>query len=782
MISKRMFKFNYLTIAKTVFILLLFATIVLGVGISNSLTIDTNLSELNPQNQHSQQTKAAIEQLSNNIERRVILLVQGSDEDQVFDADDTLREQLSKITNIRIHPDNETTANKLINTLKTYRFALLNDQQRNRLQQPDFTDIIAKAKNDVFGFSAVRFYPFNQDPLGWHSDFIQQLFNTLSPPDSTSENYHTTVSFSIEDGAMDMQRQAVLSDALDSITQQLENDYLVNIERSGIFFFAADAASSSKKDISLISTGSTIGVVLLLLLAFRSFWSLILPVSSVLLGVCFAFIVTHYIYGNVHVLTIVFGASLIGIVIDYSLHYFYHVSANSISKESLGNTALYRALLLSLTTSLIGYASLSFSSLQALQKVAVFSCCGLFMAWLSVLCVGEFGTRKRLSLDQTLLPKLEESISNTVAKFSSKVWLLLAVVVASTALLLSVSGNVFSDDPRLFFKASESLLSSEKNVAAVANDYEPGRYVIIQGETNADIYNHSQQLLNLLNQDADFNPKNLTSLVSLVPSIEQQKENYRLQKLIYQEGGIAENVIDQIGGSSTLTTNLVAEYHAANNTFLLPEQIAQLLGESTPPLWINNRTSSSSNDLITSFMLIQKGSNTKTIAKAADQVSGVEFVNTLQRTSDALQQQRFSASQLLLVAYLLIALLLTLRYRSFKTTSMLLVPICASALVIIIGASLGQTLNLFHVMALFLVLGFGMDYTIFTKEIDHMRSITLQAILLSAITSLLSFGLLSISSIPVAQSFGMTLLIGNCFNLLGVFVYSHCIDNNQQNN
>ena len=113
---------------------------------------------------------------------------------------------------------------------------------------------------------------------------------------------------------------------------------------------------------------------------------------------------------------------------------------------------------------------------------------------------------------------------------------------------------------------------------------------------------------------------------------------------------------------------------------------------------------------------------------------------------------------------------------------MLLVPICASALVIIIGASLGQTLNLFHVMALFLVLGFGMDYTIFTKEIDHMRSITLQAILLSAITSLLSFGLLSISSIPVAQSFGMMLLIGNCFNLLGVFVYSHCIGNNQQNN
>jgi len=81
-------------------------------------------------------------------------------------------------------------------------------------------------------------------------------------------------------------------------------------------------------------------------------------------------------------------------------------------------------------------------------------------------------------------------------------------------------------------------------------------------------------------------------------------------------------------------------------------------------------------------------------------------------------------------------------------------------------------LNLFHVMALFLVLGFGMDYTIFSKEMREQQDITLEAILLSACTSLLSFGLLSLSSIPVVASFGMTLLIGNIFNLLGAFIFA----------
>ena len=49
---------------------------------------------------------------------------------------------------------------------------------------------------------------------------------------------------------------------------------------------------------------------------------------------------------------------------------------------------------------------------------------------------------------------------------------------------------------------------------------------------------------------------------------------------------------------------------------------------------------------------------------------------------------------------------------------------------------------------------------------------TLQAIFLSALTSLLSFGLLGLSAIPVVAAFGITLLIGNSFNLLGAIVYS----------
>jgi predicted exporter len=47
-------------------------------------------------------------------------------------------------------------------------------------------------------------------------------------------------------------------------------------------------------------------------------------------------------------------------------------------------------------------------------------------------------------------------------------------------------------------------------------------------------------------------------------------------------------------------------------------------------------------------------------------------------------------------------------------------------------------------------------------------------------TSLLSFGLLAVSSIPVVNAFGVTLLIGNLSNLIGAFIYSEQLSHYEQ--
>ncbi len=72
---------------------------------------------------------------------------------------------------------------------------------------------------------------------------------------------------------------------------------------------------------------------------------------------------------------------------------------------------------------------------------------------------------------------------------------------------------------------------------------------------------------------------------------------------------------------------------------------------------------------------------------------------------------------------------------------------------------LGSTLNLFNLLGLILILGIGIDYTLFFSEQKKSLS-TLLAITLSGLTTLLSFGLLSLSQTHAIHSFGITVLTG----------------------
>ena len=70
-------------------------------------------------------------------------------------------------------------------------------------------------------------------------------------------------------------------------------------------------------------------------------------------------------------------------------------------------------------------------------------------------------------------------------------------------------------------------------------------------------------------------------------------------------------------------------------------------------------------------------------------------------------------------------------------------------------------MQLFHVLALMLLLGIGVDYGIFFQEEPQRRDATAWlATCLSSLSTILSFGLLSLSRTPALRAFGLTLLVG----------------------
>jgi predicted exporter len=74
---------------------------------------------------------------------------------------------------------------------------------------------------------------------------------------------------------------------------------------------------------------------------------------------------------------------------------------------------------------------------------------------------------------------------------------------------------------------------------------------------------------------------------------------------------------------------------------------------------------------------------------------------------------------------------------------------------------IGQAFTFFHAMALVLLLSIANDYAIFSAESPAARrSVTLLAVWMAALTTLLSFGLLAVSRVPAVHNFGSTMLIG----------------------
>lgn len=88
---------------------------------------------------------------------------------------------------------------------------------------------------------------------------------------------------------------------------------------SGLLY-AASGQQQASREITWVGGGATVGILLLLLLAFRRFrvWLAFVPV---LVGMLFGAVACVALFGRMHVMTLVLGSSLIGVAVDYPLHY-----------------------------------------------------------------------------------------------------------------------------------------------------------------------------------------------------------------------------------------------------------------------------------------------------------------------------------------------------------------------------------------------------------------------------------------------------------------------------
>lgn len=772
---------------KLAFLGLCLTSVVVMLGLfqwQSGWNIDTNLRALLPTDSDSGLLHRAEERLQQKVGNKIILLLAATDKSNLSDAADYLSDVLNKQTTMQLNDSfadslgNKKGLSEWFEELKINRFSLLTGKQRSLLLTDKTDVLVAEAWRNIFSLQSVGNVGLVQDdPLGLFSRYITEHF----PADDNIalEGKHVFINANATPGQFYILLQIDVTANVFSLTEQESivaeikqaEDYLINhypgvsVHKSGLIFHAAGAAEIAKKEIALISAGSLIGVIGLFLLTFRSLLPLILSLSSVLFGGVLAFILCHALFSSVHIITLVIGVTLIGVSIDYSLHYFSKcVDCDSQTVRFRPIGTIFSAVSLSLTTSVLGYSSLFLAPLPGLQQVATFSVLGLVFSWLFVVSVYpriSFSGLSKTPTKMLHLALVPKRFWSRLGKGNRQIVLIVALVGLSMSILLV--GNVqLSDDVRVFHKPDPELMRDDALVRDLLNSQAANQFFIIKGRSAQAVLEREEKFRVVLDKlVAGGVVDGYQSVSQFISSRQRQSDNYRLlEDKLYFPGGPVEHFMSELGFDQQ-AISLHLTLFSKSEKHILAQQDELSLASPVDLLWLGRVGTE-----YASLVALSGVRDLDSLSAAAEPFENVLFVDKVQQLTHVIGVQQHFAALLLFVAYVVIMVMVSFWYRSLRAIQLVVVPVLSTLIVISILTLLGQAISLFHLFACFLVLGLGMDYTIFIRESLPEESSSYVAILLSAATSCLSFGLLSISSTPMVSHFGFVVLLGCLLNFI----------------
>ncbi len=644
-----------------------------------------------------------------------------------------------------------------------YRRQMLSDNQLEAVVG-DAAEIVRDAKATIYSpMGAVSSESLVKDPFFLLSDSLLalqpaggslRLDGAFLVAEHTGLNYVLVTSRMIA-SALSIEEQDELARHLERATAEvIASQPGLDILKSGFFFYAHAGTQSAKSEISVIGLGSLFGLLLLVLLTFRSIRPLTLIVLTVVSGCLFALAITLAVFGFVHLFTLVFGASLIGVSVDYSFHY---AAEDAFGGEDWtpdkGLRNIFMGITLGLLTSVLAYLALTVAPFPGLQQLALFSSAGLLGAYLTLICCCGLW-RRRLNVD-------ERSFFPRTAGWYLGVWLGLSsryryLIVGALALAIIAGFRLIetNDDVSVLQAQPEDLQRQEAMIREVLGVDPGSTFLLVSASSDDDVLQLEESLrLSLDSMIEDGALGSYQAVSRWVPSKARQAQSLAAYSNLVSTQ--LANYFESLGASDDMTASVLADLTKESEALEIDTWLEDPVSEQFRNLWLDVGTDKSA-----SIVLLYGLQDTLSLREALADFPSVVVANKAEEMSSLFGQYRERVSWVLAAAYAIILLGLATRYGLRQAVVLLIPPVFAGALALIIISALGNSLNLFNFLALILVLGIGIDFTLFLAEARGDRRITMFAITLSALTTMLSFGLLSLSSTFAVHSFGFTVLIG----------------------
>ncbi|MGY2573522.1 MMPL family transporter [Vibrio sp. C8] len=756
MLNKLSSSFNHskLAIIWLVLVILSCALLLKQWSFSSSVPIETDIMKLLPQSRQDPLAQVAFDRVTSSVSDKVVFVLKGNNEQQLFASAESLQDSLSSLSAFSqvTGKIDQQKQNSWSRYYFSHRFQFLTDEQRSRLELAPEQQVQKVIQTIYNPFSGVTGSELSSDPFLLFRDYLSHL-NQLTTQFQIQQGFLTTqfqndtyvlITATLADSPYSMSAQQVVP-KLKSLEQTLKAQFDVDSAHTGVLFYADFGTQSAKSEISTIGLFSLLGVVVIVLFVFRSAAPLLLALLSISVGLLVALVTTTAIFGKVHLFSLVFGASLIGVSIDYAFHYLTDRLAAQDKWNSIkGLQHIFTAITLGLITSLIGYLGLLIAPFPGLQQLALFSAIGLIAAYATVVAWYPILARKATANRPLPGEMLWRWWLAQWQKRSVRTSLPLALLIFSAVQLTQVN---YDDDIRQLQAMPKELKQQEDLINQVSGVKSSQQMLVVCAESDEQLMTKLEQLDSTLAQwKRQQTISGYQSLSQYLPSIARQKSDYQLVSNLYQNYGSSLSESLKLSTQPTLTEPMIP--------VSLSDYLHQSVSEPIQFLYL-----SKIEDRVATVVMLRDVSNAEEIIAFTSQRADISYLDKAGEISALFGEYRTKVMELLAAALIGISLLLAKRYGVAHTIRIVFPCVVACLVGIAVTTLTGSTLNLFNLLALVLVVGIGIDYTLFFAEQSQSRS-TLLAITLSAMTTLLSFGLLSLSETHAIHSFGLTTLSG----------------------
>ncbi|WP_339027035.1 MMPL family transporter [Leclercia pneumoniae] len=633
-----------------------------------------------------------------------------------------------------------------------HRNGLIDSTTRARLQNGGEAQAQWILSQLYSAFSGVSGKELQNDPLmlmrgsqlalAQNSQKLRLMDGWLVTQDAAG-NYWYLLHGELAGSSFDMQQTHQLVTTLHDLEEKLKGQYpQAQLLSRGTVFYSDYASQQAKRDVSTLGVATLLGVILLILAVFRSLRPLLLCLLSIGIGALAGTVITLLLFGELHLMTLVMSMSIIGISADYTLYYLTERMVHGEHVSPWQSLAKVRnALLLALLTTVAAYLIMMLAPFPAIRQMAVFAAVGLSASCLTVIFWHPWLCR---GLPVRPVPAMVLMLRWLAAWRRNKK---LSVGLPVALALVSVVGIAtlhVDDDISQLQALPQSILAQEKSITALTGQSVDQKWFVVHGAT-------AQQTLERLEA---FTPALAAAKTAgeisgyrTLPlnSLARQKRDLAL---LQQAAPAVTNVLNG-AGLATVSPDLSA----------MPVRVDEWLNspasEGWRLLWLTLPNGESG-----VLVPVDGVKESAALDQLASQHPGVVWVDRKASFDTLFALYRAVLTGLLLVALGVIACGAMLRLGWRKGLISLVPSLLSLGCGLAALSATGHPVNLFSLLALVLVLGIGVNYTLFFSNPRGTPLTSMLAILLAMMTTLLTLGMLVFSATQAISSFGIVLVSG----------------------